>query len=1274
MDAGDQVRPITDNEQDDTVDREEVAASAKRAEQAATLPSQGGEQVLQHVGEREEHECGEASSKVGGREEKMDLVIKNFIEAHSTMETCLRSVPEQIKLCGLWKGLVVSFDTMFDIAQRYANSVGEELSCRQDRTGGPHQQIVCAYLGKPQRRVREEDKQRRRPCKRTNCTWRALYKVLNFNEVKTSNRDATPKELRKQYICKITRWDREHRGHIPVRLLSMDVVQIMRHGAEIARVYGKDIALCYTSGVKIAQINRMLQQKYGANVEPKGIHNALKVLFPPLEHDAQNLVNKITECIRDGSLAPESGYGQDDEYGILNYAFFVTNRKKKIARQMTDVVLFDTTCKVTRYDFALAVFTGIDPEYRSRWLASALIMDESEASFIRVFHDFCSVFGEVKLLMTDDAHAIESAASKTPTIHAHGLCGWHIAKNLSKKVKPKISSDVKEQLVRDYFLLSRCGKEETFRATRLEFLGKYTPESERGNEGPVVSYIKELLFRKYSKWAAFFFAEKKILTLGVESTQRAETMNRIIKKNTQPTLPLETLVDAMIKIDEKERDDAVRLETLYISESHLVASRKDANLVQQLSSGGFGEERILKKLVKNYSRWSLSYALGQVSKSPGLTASSEYSITQLLDVQQPDGTKRDLILCTVSVTRAGLPRSVQTDQTLNALSARLMHQSLPIVELYGEPADHNELFDHPLGLSSSELECRHRYNELVSAAKQIAAFSSSDLSVHNMMLFGFQKILADRYFFQGMENTRAQTPPRPAPLSRAIVDGWKNMCASSGQHVGAKDQAPSPRSSNAEQLRLEGTIENRGGTTPPVRAKRSSVTQAQLLEPAHRSTVPRGSIQKQLRERAKPATAMAGRSKAQGLKETELSVVGPHGIPAQVRQRAEPANISTCSAQMRAPEISKLATVLPNTKQARVPQKASGSREVTTEKTRGVENSPEAHHDNVSEETILPYAQPLRHPGHACSEETPSEEAPKNPPPRRVRGPSKNSHRQTHKMKRGGRREFGAPLRVRNIQNQHLSQPFASDDGTEILRTFLETIHLTAYGENLKFLFYKEQTFWPCLVQILGGKCTSTRAARGKCPFKGLNGMKRHMRVVHNKELVEFAKEYLSILQNSSTSSSSTKDSCEGNEEWFIKDQKSNRDDDGQGSQEGGNKSKKEKEHEEGEVDMEKKRKSRVQDSEELTLEEEENQWLRTDSGSEPSMFKRKRRAKRKRLRKAAEKVRLRRERMQQDNCSSSERDARLNMGYYDESPSYWNTDDSQKGETQGKQAVQPPP
>ena len=267
----------------------------------------------------EDNDVQRCNEELGISGDKASAEVTAFVRAHSSADTCLYALPEDDGLCGLWEGLVVSFDLLEPLAVKYANRRGEDIRIRVDRTGSQYQRIACIHSGRARRRVTNRVI-RNRSTVRTNCKWGASVKVLNYHKINYGREGARPKALRGLYIVRIGCWNRRHTGRNPVRLLPGEKQQSMRLASEIAKLYGEEISCYYSSGVRTSQIQKVLKQKYLVNVELKGIHNAIRILYPAKERDAAMLVRAMQGYVEEGVLAPESGYGIDEEYGILNYA------------------------------------------------------------------------------------------------------------------------------------------------------------------------------------------------------------------------------------------------------------------------------------------------------------------------------------------------------------------------------------------------------------------------------------------------------------------------------------------------------------------------------------------------------------------------------------------------------------------------------------------------------------------------------------------------------------------------------------------------------------------------------------------------------------------------------------------------------------------------------------------------------------------------------------------------------------------------------------------
>ena len=121
--------------------------------------------------------------------------------------------------------------------------------------------------------------------------------------------------------------------------------------------------------------------------------------------------------------------------------------------------------------------------------------------------------------MTDDDPAIERAVRESFQIRNHGLCGWHIIKNLGKKIFPLLSAKKKKTIIGDFLDVARSGNANVFPNTWRSFRENYTEKEKntKFGEKPITYYL-DLLFEKREKWEASFFASKNVATLSIEST------------------------------------------------------------------------------------------------------------------------------------------------------------------------------------------------------------------------------------------------------------------------------------------------------------------------------------------------------------------------------------------------------------------------------------------------------------------------------------------------------------------------------------------------------------------------------------------------------------------------------------------------------------------------------------------------------------------------------------------------------------------------------------
>ncbi|CAB4489898.1 unnamed protein product [Rhizophagus irregularis] len=107
-----------------------------------------------------------------------------------------------------------------------------------------------------------------------------------------------------------------------------------------------------------------------------------------------------------------------------------------------EVLIFDCTAGTNRYDMVLCLFIIVDNNTRSRLVASALLEDETESSFIWVLHQLKKVLNDFypQVIYTDCDPAMANAISSVYPMTKHNLCIFHIDLNLKKNLRPKLGT------------------------------------------------------------------------------------------------------------------------------------------------------------------------------------------------------------------------------------------------------------------------------------------------------------------------------------------------------------------------------------------------------------------------------------------------------------------------------------------------------------------------------------------------------------------------------------------------------------------------------------------------------------------------------------------------------------------------------------------------------------------------------------------------------------------------------------------------------------------
>ncbi|KAK8936800.1 Protein FAR1-RELATED SEQUENCE 5 [Platanthera zijinensis] len=285
--------------------------------------------------------------------------------------------------------------------------------------------------------------------------------------------------------------------------------------------------------------------------------------------DAASLLQQLkSRAMDDGMFSYEI---QTDEFNRLINFIWMDGPSKIDYECFGDVITFDSTYRMNRYNLACASFVVVNNHWQNTVVAIAFISQETIESFVWVFETFLKfVSGKQPLtIFTDQDQAMMVAIERVFTESSHRLCQWHIAKKAPTKV-PTFNVDAS---VRSMFhaCLSKCD-------SSTEFELAWSQMIQHGN----LSENRWLsdLYKIKEKWSTAF--NKTIQDHGMLSTQRSESTNNVCHAITKATC---TLVDCFSKLEKmiiNGREKALQ-EDFKCRQANIPVNAKNCPILKQVS-------------------------------------------------------------------------------------------------------------------------------------------------------------------------------------------------------------------------------------------------------------------------------------------------------------------------------------------------------------------------------------------------------------------------------------------------------------------------------------------------------------------------------------------------------------------------------------------------------------------------------------------------------------------------------------------------------------------
>ena len=193
--------------------------------------------------------------------------------------------------------------------------------------------------------------------------------------------------------------------------------------------------------------------------------------------------------------------------------------QKRYYSRFSNVIVFDNTYKVNRFNMPFGIFTGVNNFGQSICFARTLMCQETTDSFVWAFKAFLKLVNNYppKVILTDEDKAISQAIQITFGQNIkHVLCIWHLWKNVIKNLNSTLGTKWRN-FTKSFY---QCSREYNID----DFLIKWQKLKE---DFPDAKAHLERMDKIKEKWAPCY--NRDIFLADMTSTQRGESMNNLMK-------------------------------------------------------------------------------------------------------------------------------------------------------------------------------------------------------------------------------------------------------------------------------------------------------------------------------------------------------------------------------------------------------------------------------------------------------------------------------------------------------------------------------------------------------------------------------------------------------------------------------------------------------------------------------------------------------------------------------------------------------------------------
>ncbi|XP_062233641.1 protein FAR1-RELATED SEQUENCE 5-like [Phragmites australis] len=261
-------------------------------------------------------------------------------------------------------------------------------------------------------------------------------------------------------------------------------------------------------------------------------------------------------------------YSVDDE-GHLKNVFWADTQSRIDYHAFGDVVVFDSTYRVNRYNLPFVPFIGLNHHHSTVVFGCGIISDESVSSYVWLLEAFLEAMRQHHPLsvITDGDIAMARAIEIVMPKADHRLCSWHIEQNMIHRLRGEKLSEFRKFVYHPMTV-------DNFEKRWMEYKENYGISEE--------DIWMVMMYDLRKKWSAAYTKGRHFLSM--QSNQRSESLNSRLHKHLDRKMSLVDLVEhyefslSRIRRNEAELDAKASLSVPFTRISADIFEKKAARI------------------------------------------------------------------------------------------------------------------------------------------------------------------------------------------------------------------------------------------------------------------------------------------------------------------------------------------------------------------------------------------------------------------------------------------------------------------------------------------------------------------------------------------------------------------------------------------------------------------------------------------------------------------------------------------------------------------------